>query len=94
MAEALLTVRGADKHFGGVAALRGASLTVNAGEVHALLGENGAGKSTLLKTLAGVHRLDAGEITLGGRPSSRGARDGRSSRASRSSTRSPASSLT
>src|SRR6476646_2475073 len=66
MAQTLLTVRGADKHFGGVTALRGAALTVNAGEVHALLGENGAGKSTLLKTLAGVHRLDAGEVTLGG----------------------------
>ena len=33
--------------------------------MHALLGENGAGKSTLLKALAGVHRLDEGEITLG-----------------------------
>ena len=95
MAEPLLTIRGAYKHFGGVAALRGADLTVDAGEVHALLGENGAGKSTLLKTLAGVHRLDAGEIALERRSrSTRAAPGARSTRASRSSTRSRASSPT
>lgn len=54
------------KSFGGVRALVDASLTLYAGEVHALLGENGAGKSTLLKTLAGVHRADAGAIRLNG----------------------------
>lgn len=64
----VLTVVGATKNFGGVRALNRASLTLYAGEIHALLGENGAGKSTLLKTLAGVHNLDAGEITLDGRP--------------------------
>lgn len=56
------------KSFGGVKALVDASLTLYAGEVHALLGENGAGKSTLLKTLAGVHRADAGTIALNGQP--------------------------
>src|SRR4051794_17598938 len=68
MGEPLLRVTGAVKRFGGVAALNGASLSLHSGEVHGLLGENGAGKSTLLKTLAGVHRLDAGDITLDGEP--------------------------
>jgi rhamnose transport system ATP-binding protein len=65
-AEPLVRVRGAAKAFGGVQALRDASLELFAGEVHALLGENGAGKSTLLKVLAGVHRTDSGEVTIGG----------------------------
>jgi ABC-type sugar transport system ATPase subunit len=64
----LVSVRDLSKAFGGVAALRGASLTLYAGEIHGLVGENGAGKSTLLKTLAGVHRADAGEILLDGEP--------------------------
>jgi rhamnose transport system ATP-binding protein len=64
----ILTVRDARKHFGGVVALGGADLTLYPSEIHGLVGENGAGKSTLLKTLAGVHRLDAGEITFAGRP--------------------------
>ena len=64
----VLTIVGATKNFGGVRALNGASLTLYSGEIHALLGENGAGKSTLLKTLAGVHKLDAGAITLDGHP--------------------------
>ncbi|MFL6144972.1 MAG: sugar ABC transporter ATP-binding protein [Labedaea sp.] len=66
MIEPMLTVRGARKQFGGVVALAGADLALRAAEIHGLLGENGAGKSTLLKTLAGVHRLDAGEITFAG----------------------------
>ena len=72
MTDPILTVRDAHKHFGGVAALGGADLTLRATEIHGLLGENGAGKSTLLKTLAGVHRLDAGEITFAGRPFEQG----------------------
>ncbi len=72
MSSTLLTVQGAAKNFGGVKALVAASLTLYSHEIHALLGENGAGKSTLLKTLAGVHRLDSGEITLNGRPFSQG----------------------
>lgn len=62
--EKILEIRGAAKRFGGVRALVDANLTLYPREIHALLGENGAGKSTLLKTLAGVHKLDAGSITL------------------------------
>jgi rhamnose transport system ATP-binding protein len=50
----LLIVDGATKFFGPVKALVDGSITLYAGEAHALLGENGAGKSTLVKILAGV----------------------------------------
>ncbi|RKS09049.1 monosaccharide ABC transporter ATP-binding protein (CUT2 family) [Nocardiopsis sp. Huas11] len=56
------------KSFGSVRALRGLSLHLRAGEIHALVGENGAGKSTLVKTIAGVHRPDGGEVLVDGRP--------------------------
>lgn len=56
------------KSFGGVHALRGASITMRRGEVTALIGDNGAGKSTLIKIIAGVHGADEGEIRMGGRP--------------------------
>lgn len=56
------------KHFGATAALTDVDLVVQAGEVHALIGENGAGKSTLMKILAGALRPDAGHIRLDGRP--------------------------
>jgi ribose transport system ATP-binding protein len=54
------------KIFPGVRALDGASLGIEPGSVHALLGENGAGKSTLIKILTGVHRPDGGQLTIGG----------------------------
>jgi ribose transport system ATP-binding protein len=63
----LLEARGVAKHYGPVAALRSADLSVTAGEVHALLGANGAGKSTLVKCLTGVIRPDAGSISVAGR---------------------------
>jgi len=63
----LLEAKGIVKHFGRVHALRGADLTVNTGEVVALIGDNGAGKSTLVKTLSGVHAPDAGQIVFEGR---------------------------
>ena len=61
---ALLDISDITKRFPGVVALDGARLSVNAGEVHALLGENGAGKSTLLKILAGAQGCDAGRLSF------------------------------
>jgi ribose transport system ATP-binding protein len=68
MTQPLLTMRGIDKRFAGVAALTGASLEVGRGEVHALIGQNGAGKSTLIKILTGYYTRDAGEILFDGKP--------------------------
>jgi D-xylose transport system ATP-binding protein len=65
---ALLQIRGAAKSYGAVRALEDASLSLDAGEIVALLGDNGAGKSTLVKAICGVHALDAGEIRLDGLP--------------------------
>lgn len=62
----VLEMRGISKSFPGVRALESVSLSVRAGEVHALMGENGAGKSTLMKILAGAQQADSGEIWLDG----------------------------
>ena len=64
----LLQLKGVSKSFPGVKALDGVDLDVNAGEVHALLGENGAGKSTLMKILAGIYHPEEGEIRVEGNP--------------------------
>jgi ribose transport system ATP-binding protein len=63
-----LRLSGIDKAFGATQALRGVSLEVAPGEVHALIGENGAGKSTLMKVLSGVIRGDAGTMEIDGVP--------------------------
>lgn len=62
----LLELRQLVKNYGGVRALRGVDFDLQAGEVHALLGENGAGKSTLIKVVTGAHAPDGGSITLAG----------------------------
>lgn len=62
----LLELRAVAKSFGGVAALKGVDFTLDAGEIHGLVGENGAGKSTLMKIIAGVHAGDQGEMRLAG----------------------------
>ena len=62
-----LEVRDVSKRFPGVRALHRVNLTLNAGEVLAVIGENGAGKSTLMKILAGVQRPDEGDIRIDGR---------------------------
>ncbi|CAN5842324.1 sugar ABC transporter ATP-binding protein [soil metagenome] len=63
---AFLQMRGISLAFPGTQALSDVDLTVERGEIRALLGENGAGKSTLMKVLAGVERPDAGSVTLDG----------------------------
>jgi ribose transport system ATP-binding protein len=55
-----------DKSFPGVRALSGVNLRLEAGSIHALLGENGAGKSTLIKVMTGVYRPDRGRMTVRG----------------------------
>jgi rhamnose transport system ATP-binding protein len=63
----LLRVHDVSKAFGGVHALRSVSLDLEAGEIHALIGENGAGKSTLVRVLTGAHAPDSGTIEIAGR---------------------------
>ncbi len=67
MAETLLEAKGITKIFPGVKALDRIDLTIEAGEIHGLIGENGAGKSTIIKILAGVHTPDGGVIRFNGR---------------------------
>ncbi|HEY3835777.1 MAG TPA: sugar ABC transporter ATP-binding protein [Bryobacteraceae bacterium] len=64
----LLQALDINKHYGGIAALKSARFSVEAGEVHALMGENGAGKSTLAKIIAGSVRADSGRILIDGQP--------------------------
>ena len=61
-----LEMRKIVKRFPGVLANNNVSLTIQAGEIHALLGENGAGKSTLMQILYGFHAMDSGEILIDG----------------------------
>jgi ribose transport system ATP-binding protein len=62
-----LSLSNIQKRFGPTVALDGVSLTLRAGEVHALIGENGAGKSTLMNVLAGALRPDRGAMEIEGR---------------------------
>ena len=66
--DALLRVRGIDKHFGPVQALYHVDLDLPAGQVTALCGDNGAGKSVLTKCISGVHAPDHGQIFFDGQP--------------------------
>ncbi len=66
-ADAAIELRGIDKSFGSVQAVRGVSLRVEPGSITGIVGENGAGKSTLMSILYGLYRADAGEIRVEGR---------------------------
>ena len=62
-----LEVRGLSKTFSGVTVLDDARLSLEAGEIHALVGQNGSGKSTLIKLISGVYRADhGGEVLVDG----------------------------
>jgi len=65
---ALLEARGISKAFGANLALDNVDFTLEAGEVHALVGENGSGKSTLMRVLHGELRPDSGTLSFDGRP--------------------------
>ena len=64
----LLEMRHINVAFGGVHAVRDATIDLHEGEVMGLVGGNGAGKSTLIRTLSGAHRADSGEILIDGKP--------------------------
>ena len=65
---ALLEMKEIEKSFNGTAVLKKVNFSVDAGEVHALMGENGAGKSTLIKILTGIYPKDGGQIYWCGKP--------------------------
>lgn len=67
MEKALLIMKGIDKSFPGVAALKQCRFDLKSGEVHALVGENGAGKSTLMKIVAGIYPKDSGTVIFKGK---------------------------
>lgn len=74
---ALLEINAIWKYYGGTAALRDVSATLQTGQILALMGHNGAGKSTLVKILAGSARRDSGEIRVQGKVLAGGVRDAR-----------------
>jgi rhamnose transport system ATP-binding protein len=67
-ARPVLSISGVSKRFGATRALTEVSLDLQAGEVHALVGENGAGKTTLIKVMTGIHEPDGGSILVDGEP--------------------------
>ena len=64
----LVEMRGIEKRFPGVHALKTVQFDLRPGEVHALMGENGAGKSTLMKIMSGIYARDGGEMFVDGQP--------------------------
>lgn len=65
--EPILKVEGISKSFAGSQVLHEVTLAVEAGQVHALVGENGAGKTTLMNIIGGIHQPDKGTLTIGGK---------------------------
>jgi ABC-type branched-subunit amino acid transport system ATPase component len=68
MSAALLDIRGVGKRFGGLSALSGIDLQVNAGEIVGLIGPNGAGKTTMFNVITGIFAPSQGEVTFDGAP--------------------------
>ena len=64
----LLELRDVARHFAGVRALDGVSLSIDRGEIHCLAGENGSGKSTLIKVVSGINAVDCGTVLVDGVP--------------------------
>lgn len=64
----LVEMKGIEKRFPGVHALKAVQFDLKPGEVHALMGENGAGKSTLMKIMSGIYSRDGGEMFVDGNP--------------------------
>jgi ribose transport system ATP-binding protein len=64
----LVEMRGIEKRFPGVHALKAVKFDLKPGEVHALMGENGAGKSTLMKIMSGIYSRDGGKMFMDGNP--------------------------
>jgi len=62
LTETLLELKNIHVHYGGVKALDGASVSIDEGEIVALMGPNGAGKSTILKAIFGLAPIDSGEV--------------------------------
>lgn len=66
MSETRISVEGVVKKYGDLVAVNNLNLSVNAGEVYALVGANGAGKSTLIRIITGVATADSGQILING----------------------------
>ncbi|MDG2835106.1 ATP-binding cassette domain-containing protein, partial [Vibrio parahaemolyticus] len=67
MAEKLIELKNISKQFPGVLANSNVNLTINKGEIHAIIGENGAGKTTLMNILYGLYEPTQGEIFIDGK---------------------------
>lgn len=73
----LIDIQDVHKHFGAVEVLKGITLSVEEGEIVCILGPSGSGKSTLLRCINHLEKIDAGVITVDGRPIGYRARNGR-----------------
>ena len=68
MSSSVLSLNAVSKNFGMTAALQDMSISLQSGEVHAVVGENGAGKSTMIKIMTGLYQPDGGDIEIDGMP--------------------------